>query len=103
MSMNRVILAGRLKDDPVLRYTQNEEAMASFRLSIAKDTAGKKEVILCLAWGGLAKIIGEYLKKGKLVAVEGRLRIRTGPGRPWPEVVVENMQMLDSKFYFRRK
>ncbi len=101
--LNRSILAGRLVADPEVRYTQNEAAVAHFRLAINRSSSDV-DFINCIAWGGLAKICGEYLKKGRLVAVEGRLQIRSyksksGDNRRIAEVVVDNMQMLDSKFY----
>lgn len=101
--LNKVIMAGRLVADPEVRYTQNETAVAHFRMAINRS-ASDVDFIDCLAWGGLAKNCGEYLKKGKLVAVEGRLQIKSytaksGEKRKATEVVVDNMQMLDSKFY----
>jgi len=103
--LNRAILAGRLVTDPEIRYTQTETAVAHFRLAINKD--GKKEnfeFINCVAWGGLAKLCGEYLKKGKLVAVEGRLQVhkyktKKSQNKTVTDVVIDNLQMLDSKFY----
>jgi len=102
--LNRSILAGRLTADPVVRYTQNELAVTHFCLAINRNGNDNAEFINCTAWGGLAKVCGEYLKKGRLVAVEGRLQIRSyknkkGQKRSSTEVVVDNMQMLDSKFY----
>lgn len=102
--LNRSILAGRLTADPVVRYTQKELAVTHFCLAINRSGSDNAEFINCVAWGGLAKICGEYLKKGRLVAVEGRLHIRSyqdkkGQKKSSTEVVVDNMQMLDSKFY----
>jgi len=102
--LNRSILAGRLVSDPVVRYTQNETAVTHFRLAINRNGSENADFIDCVAWGGLAKICGEYLKKGRLVAVEGRIQIRSyedkkGQKKTATEVVIENMQMLDSKFY----
>jgi len=104
--LNRSILCGRLVADPVVRYTQNETAVTHFRLAVnwRSRNANGTEFINCVAWGGLAKVCGEYLKKGKLIAVEGRLQIRSykdkkDQKRSVTEVIVENMQMLDSKFY----
>ena len=74
--LNRSILAGRLVSDPVVRYTQNETAVTHFRLAINRNGSENADFIDCVAWGGLAKICGEYLKKGRLVAVEGRIQIR---------------------------
>ncbi|MCX5751372.1 MAG: single-stranded DNA-binding protein [Candidatus Saganbacteria bacterium] len=102
--LNRSILAGRLVADPELRYTQEEKAVAHFRLAINRGGSNSAEFINCVAFGGLAKICGEYLKKGKLVAVEGRIQIRKyeskeGIKKSSIEVIIDNMQMLDSKFY----
>lgn len=104
--LNRTILAGRLTADPETRYTDKETAVTSFSLAInwKNKTSEGVDYIKCVAWGNLAKICGEYLKKGRLVAVEGRLNIRNytdkkGQKKSTTEVVVENMQMLDSKFY----
>jgi single-strand DNA-binding protein len=104
--LNKVILAGRLVADPEIRYTKNEKAVTHFRLAInwrGKNGNGT-DFINCVAWNGLAKICGEYLKKGRLVAIEGRLKIQSykdkkGQSKQSTEVNVDNMQMLDSKFY----
>lgn len=102
--LNRSILAGRLVADPEVRYTSNETAVTHFRLAINRNGNENADYIDCVAWGGLAKVCGEYLKKGRLVAVEGRLQIRTynnkkGEKKTATEVVVDNLQMLDSKFF----
>ena len=106
--LNRSILAGRLVADPEVRYTSTEKAVTSFRLAInrgsKKNGNETTDFISCVAFGGLAKICGEYLKKGRLVAVEGRLQIRSyetkdGQKRTATEVIVDEMQMLDFKFY----
>ena len=68
--LNRAILTGRLTADPEVRYTTNELPVARFSLAIPRAAKkGEKEVdfINCVAWRGLSKICGEYLKKGKLV------------------------------------
>jgi single-strand DNA-binding protein len=102
--LNRSILCGRLVADPVVRYTADETAVANFKLAINRAGTESADFIGCVAWGGLAKVCGEYLKKGRLVAVEGRLQIKSyknksGQKQTSTEVVIENMQMLDSKFY----
>jgi len=105
--LNRSILAGRLVADPEIRYTSSEKAVASFRLAInrgsKKNGTETTDFINCVAFNNLAKICGEYLKKGKLVAVEGRLQIRSyeakdGQKKSSTEVVVDDMQMLDYRF-----
>ena len=106
--LNRSILAGRLVADPEVRYTGDEVAVAHFRLAInrgsKKNGTDTTDFISCVAFGGLAKICGEYLKKGRLVAVEGRLQIRSfegkdGQKRTATEVISDEMQMLDNKFF----
>lgn len=106
--LNRSILAGRLTADPEVRYTSDEVAVTHFCLAINRGSKKKgtdtADFINCVAFGGLAKICGEYLKKGKLVAVEGRLQVRgyqnkDGQKRSTTEVVIDEMQMLDNKFY----
>lgn len=106
MSLNRTILVGRLAADPEVRYTTNEIPVARFALAVGRPSKnGDKEVdfINIVAWRGLAKICGEYLKKGKPVAIEGKLQIRKyekdGQKRSFAEVVASNMQMLDTKFF----
>ena len=106
MSLNRTILVGRLVADPEVRYTANEIPVARFALAVGRPSKnGKNEVdfINIVAWRGLAKICGEYLKKGKPIAIEGKLHIRKyekdGQKRSFTEVVASNMQMLDTKFF----
>jgi len=106
MSLNRTILVGRLAADPEVRYTANEIPVARFALAVGRPSKnGKNEVdfINIVAWRGLAKICGEYLKKGKPIAIEGKLHIRKyekdGQKRSFTEVVASNMQMLDTKFF----
>ena len=102
--LNRSILCGRLVADPEVRYTRNETAVTHFRIAINRNGSADADFVSCVAWGGLAKVCGEYLKKGRLVAVEGRLQTRSyetkkGEKKTSTEVVIENMQMLDNKFF----
>jgi single-strand DNA-binding protein len=106
MSLNRTILVGRLAADPEVRYTSNEIPVARFALAVGRPSKnGEKEVdfINIVAWRGLAKICGEYLKKGKPIAIEGKIQIRkyekNGEKRSITEVIASNMQMLDTKFF----
>ena len=106
MSLNRTILVGRLAADPEVRYTANELPVARFALAVERPSKnGDKEVdfINIVAWRGLAKVCGEYLKKGKPVAIEGKIQIRKyekdGEKRTVTEVIASNMQMLDTKFF----
>ncbi len=108
MSVNKVILVGRLGADPEIRYTLDGRPVASFRIAtnevIVKN--GEKETLTewhrIVAFGRLAEICGEYLNKGTQVYIEGKLRTRRyedrqGITRYVTEVVAVNMQILDKK------
>lgn len=105
--MNRVILIGRLTRDPELRYTASGVAVASFSLAVDrqyKNGNGEKETdfINIVAWNKLGELCGEYLAKGKQVALEGRLQIRSyedkdGIKRTVAEVVADSAQFLSPK------
>lgn len=102
---NRSFLIGRLTRDPETRYTSAGVAVSRFTLAINRPTRkdGNSEVdfIRVVAWRKLAEICNEYLRKGKLVAIEGRLQFssyeKNGQKQTLAEVVAENMQMLDRK------
>jgi single-strand DNA-binding protein len=107
---NKVFLIGNLTRDPELRYTASGIPVARFAVAvnrIRRKDAGNEggqdvDFINIIAWRRLAEICGEYLKKGRPVAIEGRLQIRdfqskTGEKRTMTEVVADNMQMLGRK------
>lgn len=104
---NRVILIGRLTRDPELRYTANGAAVASFCLAVDrpfKNGNGEKETdfINIVAWNKLGQSCAEYLQKGSLAAVEGRLQLRSyedsnGIKRIAAEVIAENVRFLTPK------
>ena len=82
-NLNQCNFIGRLGDDPEVRYTTGGDAVASFSIAIGsswKDKAGEKqertEWVNITAWGKLAEICGEYLKKGSKVFVSGHMKIR---------------------------
>ena len=104
---NRIILIGRLTRDPELRYTPSGQPVASFTLAVDrpfKNQNGEKETdfIDIVAWRKLAEQVSQYMTKGRLVAVEGRLQIRSyeakdGSGkRKVAEVVADGVRFLDS-------
>ncbi|MGB9612784.1 MAG: single-stranded DNA-binding protein [Candidatus Margulisiibacteriota bacterium] len=106
---NKAFLIGNLTRDPELRYTPSGIPVARFTVAVnrvrRKGTEGNNnevDFINVVAWRRLAEICGEFLKKGRAVAVEGRLQIRTftgkdGQSRTVAEVVADNMQMLGTK------
>ena len=104
--VNKVILIGRLGADPEIRYTPSGAEVATFRIATSEswtNKSGEKEERTewhrIVAWRGLAKICGEYLSKGKLVYIEGRLRTRSwedkeGHKRSTTEIEATEMKML---------
>ena len=107
-SMNKVILIGRLGADPELKYTPNGTAQAKLNLATSerwKDNDGnnqeKTEWHRIITWRRQAEFAGEWLKKGQLVCVEGKLQTRTweqdGQKKYMTEVVADNITMLGSK------
>lgn len=105
--LNRIVLIGRLTRDPELRYTQNGVAVASFTLAVNrnyKNAQGEQEAdfIDIVVWRGQAEVCANHLSKGRLVAVEGRLQIRSyetpdGQRRKVAEVVAEAVRFLEKK------
>ncbi len=103
--LNRIILIGRLTRDPELRYTPQGVPVASFSLAVDRPFAnqqGQREAdfIDCVAWRKLGETVGNHLTKGRLVAVEGRLQIRSyeaqdGTKRKVAEVVADSVRFLD--------
>ncbi len=104
-SLNKVILIGHVGKDPELRYTQSGAPVASFSVATNETwtTDGQKnektEWHRIVAWRRLAEICGEYLTKGKLVYIEGRLQTREwedkeGNKRWTTEITARDMQML---------
>lgn len=108
-SLNKVMIIGRLGQDPDVRYTQNNTAVANLSVATSdrfKDNSGewqeRTEWHRVVAWSRLAEICQEYLKKGSLVYFEGALQTRSwedkeGQKRYTTEIKAFSMQMLDSK------
>ena len=108
-NLNKVMLIGRLGDDPSSKTTDNDVAVTKFSLAtntyFKKENNGDKlektEWHRIVAFNKLAKICAEYLKKGKLVYCEGRLQTRTydkkGQMHYMTEIILTDMQMLGAK------
>ena len=110
MSVNKAILVGRLGRDPETRYTSGGQAVANFTLATDetyKDRSGERqkrtEWHRIVLWGKLAEITQQYLKKGMLVYIEGRIQTRQwedkrdGQKRQTTEIVGNVMRMLTSR------
>jgi len=109
MSVNKAILIGRLGKDPETRYMTNGEAVTNVSLATSenyKDKNGEKQERTewhnLVFYRRLAEIAGEYLKKGSMIYVEGRIQTRKwqdkeGKDRYTTEIVVNEMTMLGGK------
>lgn len=104
--LNRTILIGRTTTDGELKYTPSGNAVYSVTLAVDrpyKNGNGEKETdfIPIVVWRQLAETCANYIHKGKLIAVEGRIQVRsweTDNGRRYAtEVVADNVRFLDSK------
>jgi single-strand DNA-binding protein len=104
-NLNRIILVGRLTADPEGRSTADGTAVTKFRLAVDRPVAGVKredntDFIDIVTWQRLAEVCAQYLKKGRLVLVEGRIQNRSfedqaGQRRWVTEVVAKSMTLLE--------
>ncbi len=109
MSVNKVILVGRLGRDPETRYTSGGQAVCNFTMATDesfKDRSGERqkrtEWHRIVLWAKLAEIAQQYLKKGTLVYIEGRIQSRQwddrdGNKRTTVEIVGNVMRMLSTR------
>jgi single-strand DNA-binding protein len=108
--INKVILVGRLGKDPEIRSTPQGTSVAKFTVATDEkftDRAGEKQERTewhnIVAWGKLGEICGQYLKKGKLVYIEGSIRTdswddkESGQKKYRTEIVARDMKMLDRR------
>ena len=107
-TLNKAVLIGRLGKDPELKYTPSGTAVANFTVATNesyKDKDGKKventDWHRVVAWNKLAEICGQYLKKGSLVCIEGKIKTRSydkdGVKHYITEIVADEMQMLSAE------
>ena len=108
MSVNKVILVGRLGKDPEVRYAQSGTAVTNFTMATTRTYKKENERVdetewhRIVAFGRTGEICGEYLNKGSQVYIEGRIQTREwedkdGNRRWTTEVITERMQMLGSR------
>src|SRR6476660_6160083 len=105
--INLVVLVGRLTKDPELRYTPNGVAVASFTLAVNRNFTnqqGERETdfINCVVWRKPAENVANFLKKGSLAGVDGRIQTRNYEGQDGKrvyvtEVLAESVQFLEPK------
>jgi single-strand DNA-binding protein len=109
MSVNKVILVGRLGKDPETRYTSSGQAVCNFSMATDetyKDRAGERqkrtEWHRIVIWAKQAEIAQQYLRKGSLIYLEGRIQTRQwddkeGQKRTTTEIVATNFRMLGGR------
>jgi len=103
--LNVAALVGRLVADPELKYTPSGVAVCSFRIAVdrrfkSEGSENQADFINIVAWRQSAEFVANYMTKGRLVAVQGRIQTRTwvqqdGQKRYAVEIVAENVQGLD--------
>jgi len=108
VSVNKVMIIGRITRDPEVRYTQGGSAVANFGVALNRTYKVKDElkeettfVDVC-AWGKTAEFVNKYFNKGKNIFIEGRLNMREWEGqdgmkRSKLEVVADNIQFVGDK------
>jgi len=104
---NKVVLVGRLTHDPELRYTGTGVPVVKYSLAVNRNYKNAQgfyetDFLNVVSWRKLAEISAKYLKKGKLILVEGRIQSRKyqaqdGSTRTAVDIQAEQMQMLDPK------
>lgn len=109
MSINKVILVGNVGKDPEVRYLDNGVAVANFSLATSETYTAKSgervtntEWHNIVAWRGLAEVAEKYIKKGKQLYIEGKIKTRSyddkdGVKKYMTEIYADSMQMLGRK------
>ncbi|EEU31072.1 single-strand binding family protein [Limosilactobacillus coleohominis 101-4-CHN] len=105
--INRTVLTGRLTDDPELRYTNQGTAVVAFRLAVNRqfrnqDGSRDADFINCVVWRKSAENFANFMHKGSLVGIDGRLSTRNYENKQGQkvyvtEVTVENFALLESR------
>ena len=105
--LNNVCLVGRMTKDAELRYTPNNQAVATFSLAVNrnfKSQNGEREAdfINCVIWRQQAENLANWAKKGALIGITGRIQTRNYENQQGqrvfvPEVVADNFQLLESR------
>jgi len=109
-NLNKVMLMGNLTRDPELRYTSSNMAVANLGLAVNRRWTNRQTnqqqeettFVDCEAWGRQAEVLNQYLRKGRPVFIEGRLKLdqwqdQQGNNRSKMRVVIENFQFIDSQ------
>jgi len=104
--INRVVLVGRITKDPELKSTQSNVNFVNFTLAVNRqfaDQSGERQAdfIQCIVWRRQAENLAQYIRKGALLGVEGRIQTRTyevdGVTRYVTEIVCDSVQFLETR------
>lgn len=105
--LNRVVLVGRLTKDPDLRYTSSGIAVANFTVAVNRPFSNQQgdreaDFINCVIWRKPAENLANYMSKGSLIGVDGRIQTRSFDGQDGKrvyitEVVADSVQFLESR------
>lgn len=104
--INRVILVGRLTKNPEIRKTPNGASICKFTLAVSRKVKAQgqpdADFISCVAWNKTADLMYQYLKKGSLIGIDGRLQTgkftnNNGETIYTCDVMIESLQFLDKK------
>ena len=103
--INRVVLVGRITKDPMLRKTQSGTSVVSFTIACNRRVPSQgqdADFINCVAWNKTADFMAQYVKKGALLGLEGRIQTRSYDDKDGKrvyitEVVADSVQFLESK------
>ena len=105
MSINRVILSGRLTADPELRQTNSGKSVVEFTVAVQKrikptDGSPDADFFRVKAWGQTAEFVSKYIFKGRLVGIDGKLTTRkwqdqNGGNREVVEIIADNVEGMD--------
>ena len=98
--MNQITLIGRLTKDPELKYSQSGKAFCRFSVAVPKEfNRSETDYFDCVAWNKVAEIIADYLRKGKKIAVQGRLETgiyeKDGKKIKTYSVITDKFEFLD--------
>ncbi len=109
-SVNKVFLMGNLTRDIELKHTPSDQSVATIGIAVnrtfkTRDGESREETTFvdCEAWGRTAEVMSQYLRKGRPVFIEGRLKLdqwddrETGNKRSKLKVVIDNFQFVDSR------
>lgn len=109
MSLNKVLLMGRLGADPELRYTQSQTPICTFRLATTERRRGadgnsteQTEWHTVVTFGKTAELCNQYLQKGRMAFIEGRIQTRKyqdqdGKDKFWTEIIANSVQFIGGR------